>query len=150
MQIKFNATEEQVDRIIKLFTGFICKEPLENPDGSKQIGALTMGTDGTLYCSTALRENEVLMAVLELLTRDGITSEIRENAPNPYNGLTEVIIDDKKVCISYDKGIWNETKLTPEWLTLLAAVFNNSKIEITDNRKNLKENQYLLNTEYAE
>ena len=106
-----------------------------------------MGTDGTLYCSTALRGNEVLRAALELLDRDGITSEIRENAPNPYNGLTEVIIDDKKVSISYDQGVWYETKLTPEWLTLLTAVFNKSKIEITDNRKNLKDNQYLLNTE---
>ena len=147
MQIKFNATEEQVKKIINLFAGFICKSPLENPDGSKQIGALTMGTDGTLYCSTALKGNEVLRAALELLNRDGITSEIRENAPNPYNGLTEVIIDDKKVSISYDQGVWYETKLTPEWLTLLTAVFNKSKIEITDNRKNLKDNQYLLNTE---
>ena len=150
MQIKFNATEEQVEKIINLFAGFICTSPLENPDGSKRIGALTIGTDGTLYCSTALKGNEVLRAAIELLERDGITSEIYENAPNPYNGLTEVIIDDKKVCISHDQGMWYETKLTPEWLTLLTAVFNNSRIEITDNRKKLKENQYLLNTENAE
>lgn len=150
MQIKFKATEEQLQKIIRLFADFICATPMENPDGSKRIGALTMGTDGTLYCSTALKGNEVLKASLELLAQDGITSEIYENAPNPYNGVTEVIIDDKKVCVSYDKGIWNETKLTPEWLTLLTAVFNNSKIEITDNRKKLKENQYLLNTESAD
>lgn len=150
MQIKFKATKEQRQKIIRLFADFICVTPMENPDGSKRIGALTMGTDGTLYCSNALKGNEVLKASLELLAQDGITSEIYENAPNPYNGVTEVIIDDKKVCVSYDKGIWNETKLTPEWLTLLTAVFNNSKIEITDNRKNLKENQYLLNTESAD
>lgn len=61
--------------------------------------------------------------------------------------MLEIYINDKEVGISNDYGPWYTDKLNNQWLWLLNAIKNGTKIKVADNREKLQPHQ--VNMDYV-
>lgn len=60
---------------------------------------------------------------------------------------TEVILDDNKVYVRYDRGEWEVHEKTNGWLWLLGSLHEGGKIIVKDKREKIQKHQHKLDAE---